>query len=183
MSNLADTIQKNLQYPPLKKVDPNTQDIKHKFEETEVDKVGQAAIPAVLTGLFMLSRTDDGCLRIMNAGEATNSLSVLFHEDEGQMIQRVANYTGFTTNQAQSHLESIADESIRVINEIAGGSCVKLKHYMNDQRHNILTCLPAALNMGDFLKDEHLDDKTNKMEGPVSNFMHKIENLLSQGGR
>ncbi|MEO7924436.1 MAG: hypothetical protein ABIR30_12220 [Chitinophagaceae bacterium] len=53
---------------------------------------------------------------------------------------------------------------------------------MNDQRHNILVYLPAALNLGDLLKDESLDDRTNKMEGPVSNFMHKIEDILSQGG-
>lgn len=182
MANLVDIIQKNLQYPPLKKVDPNTQDIKHRFEETEVEKIGQAAIPAVLTGLYMLSRNDEGCLKIMNTVDSVNSLTVLFHDDEDEVIQRVANYTGLSTNQAKSHLESIADESLRIVNEIAVSSCQKLKHYMNDQRHNILVCLPASLNMGDFLKDEHLDDKTNKMEGPVSNFMHRIENLLSQGG-
>jgi hypothetical protein len=182
MANLVDTIQKNLQYPPLKKVDPNTQDIKHKFEETEVEKIGQAAIPAVLTGLYMLSRNDEGCLKIMNTVDSANALTVIFQDHEAEVIQRVTHYTGLTANQAKSHLESIADESLRVVNEIAAGSCEKLKHYMNDQRHNILVCLPAALTIGDFLKDEHLDDKTNKMEGPVSNFIHRIENLLSQGG-
>lgn len=182
MANLVETIQKNLQYPPLKKVDPNTQDVKHSFDETEVEKIGQAAIPAVLTGLYMLSRNDEGCLKIMNTVDAINSLTVLFDHNEEEVIQRVANYTGLSTNQARSHLESIADESLRIVNEIATSSCQKLKHYMNDQRHNILVCLPAVLNMGDFLKDEHLDDKTNKMEGPVSNFIHKIENILSQGG-
>jgi hypothetical protein len=35
--------------------------------------------------------------------------------------------------------------------------------------------------MGDLLNDEALDDRTNKMEGPISNFMHKIENNLSGG--
>lgn len=182
MANLVDIIQKNLQYPPLQKIDPNTQDVKQKSEETGIDKVAQAAIPAVLTGLYMLSRNDDGCLKIMNTVESANSLTVLFHNDEQEVVQRIAHYTGLSTNQAKGHLESIADESLRVVNEIAGSSCQKLKHYMNDQRHNILVCLPASLEMGNFLADEHLDDKTNKMEGPVSNFIHKIENLLSQGG-
>ena len=54
---------------------------------------------------------------------------------------------------------------------------------MNGQRHNILVYLPAALSMGDVLDDETLDDKTNKMEGPVSSFMHKIENTLSDGDK
>lgn len=182
MANLVDIIQKNLQYPPLQKIDPNTQDVKQKTDESGIDKVGQAAIPAVLTGVYMLSRNDEGCLKIMNTVKSANSLTVLFHNKEGEVIQRIANYTGLSINQAKSHLESIADESLRVVNEIAGSNCQKLKHYMNDQRHNILVCLPASLNMGDFLKDEHLDDKTNKMEGPVSNFIHKIENILSQGG-
>ena len=182
MSNLVDLIQKNLQYPPLQKVDPNTQDIKHKADETEINKVGQAAIPAVLTGLFMLSRNDEGCLKILNAAESGDTLAVLFGDSEGQLIEKIMHYSGLSANQAESHLENIADESVRLVNELSGGSCQKLKHYMNDQRHNILVCLPASLNMGDFLKDEHLDDKTNKMEGPVSNFMHKIENMLSQGG-
>jgi hypothetical protein len=37
------------------------------------------------------------------------------------------------------------------------------------------------MKMGDILNDEALDDRTNKMEGPVSGFMHRIENQLSKG--
>jgi hypothetical protein len=33
--------------------------------------------------------------------------------------------------------------------------------------------------MGDIVGDESLDDKTNKMEGPVSSLMHKIETSFS----
>jgi hypothetical protein len=54
---------------------------------------------------------------------------------------------------------------------------------MNDQRHQVLVYLPAPLQLGDLIHDESLDDRTNKMEGPVSNFMHKIEDKLSQGGK
>jgi len=36
--------------------------------------------------------------------------------------------------------------------------------------------------MGDILNDDTLDDRTNKMEGPISNFMHSIENKFSGGG-
>ena len=53
---------------------------------------------------------------------------------------------------------------------------------MSGQRHNILVYLPAALQLGDLLNDNAMDDRTNKMEGPVSNFMHNIENKLSGGG-
>ena len=53
---------------------------------------------------------------------------------------------------------------------------------MKGQRHNILLYLPAAMQMGDLLNDDTLDDRTNKMEGPISNFVHTIENKLSGGG-
>jgi hypothetical protein len=42
--------------------------------------------------------------------------------------------------------------------------------------------LPPALQMGDLLNDNTMDDRTNKMEGPISSMMHSIENKLSGGG-
>jgi hypothetical protein len=42
--------------------------------------------------------------------------------------------------------------------------------------------LPAAMQLGYLLNDNAMDDRTNKMEGPVSSFMHTIENKLSGGG-
>jgi hypothetical protein len=183
MTNLVETIQKNLQYPVLHKIDPNTQDIKHKEEEQELGQLAQAAIPAVLTGLYKLSRNDEGCLKIINVAETGDSLAVLFKGNETQVVEKVARYSGLSANQAESHLENIADEAIRLVRLVSGDSPEKLKHYMNDQRHSILVYLPASLNLGDTLHDELLDDKTNKMEGPVSNFVHKIEDILSQGGR
>jgi hypothetical protein len=49
---------------------------------------------------------------------------------------------------------------------------------MNSQRHSILSHLPAAMKMGDVLNEETFDDRTNKMEGPVSSFLHRIEDIL-----
>ena len=39
----------------------------------------------------------------------------------------------------------------------------------------------AALHLGKLLDNPNMDDRTNKMEGPVSSFMHKIENIFSEG--
>ena len=55
-TNLVESIQKNLQYPELKKIDPNIQEVKDKDGKPVVDQLAQAAIPAVLTGLYKLSR-------------------------------------------------------------------------------------------------------------------------------
>ncbi|HEV7782140.1 MAG TPA: hypothetical protein VGO58_12790 [Chitinophagaceae bacterium] len=182
-TNLVELIQKNLQYPALHKVDPNLQDIKNKETDT-LELLAQAAIPAVLTGLYKLSRNDEGSTSVMIPDRIEDALGVIFKGKETQVVEKIARYAGVSPNQAESHLENISDESIRLVKEIIPGKKEprQLKHFMNDQRHNILVYLPAELQMGDLLKDETLDDRTNKMEGPVSNFMHKIENILSQGG-
>jgi hypothetical protein len=180
---IVDTIQKNLGYGTLQKVDPNTQEIKDKYEHSSIEKLGQAAIPAVLTALYKFTRTEAGCKRLLTGTEKEDWLSVIFSDREKEVVEKVAHYSGVTENQAESHMENIADEAVRIVREQAGNSPEKVKMYISSQRHNILVYLPASLNMGDMLNDETLDDKTNKMEGPVSNFMHKIENTFSDGDR
>jgi hypothetical protein len=183
-TNLIERIQQNLAYPPLSKIDPNTQEVKGKSSASTVALISQAAIPAILTAIYRLSRNDAGSTTILNADTSGDAMSVLFEGKENLVMEKVARYAGVSVNQAESHLENIADESIRLLKESVGTTWDphKVKHYMNGQRHNILVYLPASLCLGDLLRDEGLDDKTNKMEGPVSNFMHRIENTLSQGG-
>jgi hypothetical protein len=79
-------------------------------------------------------------------------------------------------------IDEVTNVAIRQIKEDAGPDTTeeKIKTYMSGQRHNILVYLPAAMKMGDVLEDESVDDRTNKMEGPVSGFMHKIENIFSE---
>lgn len=180
--NIIEAIQTNLGYPPLQKIDPNNQEVKN--TELQGDRVAQAAIPAVLTALYKLSRTDEGAAKIITAKPADDILSLIYEGKEASAVEKVAQYAGITNEQAEGYMENIADESFLIIQKEAGDklSVEKLKTYMNDQRHHILVYLPAALNMGDMLNDNTLDDRTNKMEGPVSNMMHKIENILSGGG-
>ena len=54
-----------------------------------------------------------------------------------------------------------------------------MKTYVTDQRNNILVYLPAELQMSTVVNDNTLDDRTNKMEGPMSNSMHFIEKIFS----
>lgn len=183
--NIIDTIQKNLAYSTVQKVDPNLQDTKGHFDNASVEKLGQAAIPAVLTAVYKLTRTEEGCQQVLTGSHQQDWLSVIYGNKETEAVEKVALYAGVTENQSESHMENIADEAIKIIKEVAGknGTASKVKAYMNSQRHNILAHLPAALNMGDVLNDESMDDRTNKMEGPVSNLMHKIENSLSDGDK
>ncbi|MEO7924437.1 MAG: hypothetical protein ABIR30_12225 [Chitinophagaceae bacterium] len=118
--NLVERIQQNLQYHPLKKVDPNIQEVKDKEVDATVDQLAQAAIPAVLTGLYKLSRNDEGSLRILRSLQSDDSLVVLFEGKELQLVESVARYAAVSENQAESHLENIADESIKLVKEVIG---------------------------------------------------------------
>lgn len=182
-TNIIEAIRKNLEYPSLQKVDPNIQETKEKYQQVITEKLAQAAIPAVLTAFYRLLRTENGCKKLISADPAEDWLDILYKEKEEEAVEKVARYAAVTKNQAEGYMENIADEAAKLIKESAGSpaSPEKIKTYMNGQRHHILVYLPAALNMGDLLNDEGLDDRTNKMEGPVSNFVHKIENNLSGG--
>jgi hypothetical protein len=182
-TNLVDTIQKNLGYPVLQKVDPNIQETPEKSPRQSSQRLAQAAIPAVLTGIYKFSRTDEGCNQLL--GETPNEgwLKFIFETKEKGAVDNVALYAGLSAAETESSMEKIASEAISVIKNAVPQppTCKGMRAYIDTQRHNILVHLPAAMQMGYLLEDDTLDDRTNKMEGPVSGFMHKIESLLSKG--
>lgn len=180
-TNLVETIQKNLGYDPLQKIDPNIQETKDSVPRQSKAKLGQAAIPATLTALYKFTRTKEGCEIIVGESENADWLNTIFEGKEKIAVDKVAHYAGVTPDEAETAMENIANESIRILRKSGGKTPTAINEYMNVQRHHILVHLPAAMQLGDLLNDEALDDRTNKMEGPVSSFMHKIENSLSKG--
>lgn len=184
MTNLVEIIQTNLGYPALQKIDPNIQETKETAHTTE-EKLAQAAVPVVLTSAYKLTRNDIGCRYILLGEGRNDKLKILFNYKVEEVIEKVMEYAGVSVEVAETSLKEVVDESFKVINEQAGpdATAEKIRDYMSGQRHNILVCLPASLQLGDLLKDDTLDDRTNKMEGPVSDFMHKMENIFSGGGK
>jgi len=175
--NLLETVQKDLGYEPLKKVDPNSQEIKSAGEMTPNQKLAQAAIPAVLAALIKYSDSPEGINLL--TGENKNWLKLIYQGKENFAAKQVAEYASVSEQDATNTMEKIAEESVSVVRQnLKNADAEKLRSYMNSQRHNILNHLPAALKIGDLLNEEVFDDRTNKMEGPVSSMMHKIENLL-----
>ena len=179
--NLIDTIQQNLGYPVLQKIDPNKQEPKNENANGHAHELGQAAIPAVLAGLFKLSQSEEGSRQIIAANPDSGALQLVFERKEDVAVDKVARYAGTSGEDARTAMERIAGEAVKLVQ--AGvkdnPSPERVKTYLGDQRHNILVYLPAAMQMGYLLGDNTLDDRTNKMEGPISNFMHKIEDKLS----
>jgi len=182
-NNLIDSIQKNLGLPALQKIDPNIQEVKDKSLRSSRDNLAQAAIPAVLTALYKFTRTDEGGKTFISNESNPDWLGTFFEGKEKSAVDKVALYGDVTVGEAESLMEDIADDAVITIkNSIKPKLTVDLvRTYMNTQRHHILVYLPPVMKMGDLLNDEALDDRTNKMEGPVSGFMHRVENLLSKG--
>src|SRR3989337_286482 len=180
-SNIVETIQRNLNYPPLQKVDPNSQEVKDIAGRSSDEKLAQSAITAVLAGLAKFTRSDNGANYILSNDTGQNWLELIYEGKQSEAVDKVAHYSNTHVTEAEDHMRKIAREAVKLIHESAGDKekPEKIKNYMKGQRHNILLYLPAAMQLGDLLKDDSLDDRTNKMEGPISNMMHNIEDKLS----
>lgn len=177
-TNLVEAIQKNLGYQPLEKVDPNAQEIKEANSTPSDQKLSQAAIPAVLAGIMKASDGAEG-VNLLTGNASQDILGTIYGESKNDVIKKVADYAGVSQGESTQHMEKIASEALRVIREeVKTADPEKFRSFMNGQRHNILSHLPAVLKMGDVLNEENFDDRTNKMEGPISSFLHKIEDII-----
>jgi len=182
-THIIEMIQKALGFPPLQKIDPNIQETKNK-PLLQQATFAQAAIPAVLAGLFRYTRSDKGCNDILAGVGPQNWLDTIFKNKKDIAVEKVAHYAGLPFEETALRMEDIARAAVKLIHEGAGEKPIaeKIRVSISGQRHNILVHLPAALQLGDLLNDNAMDDRTNKMEGPVSNVMHTIENKFSGGG-
>src|SRR5436853_5471931 len=113
--NLLENVQKNLGYEPLKKVDPNTQEIKEAGEMTAEQKLAQAAIPAVLAALIKYSDSPEG-INIIN-GDDANCLSRIYQEKENYAIKQIADYAGVPEDEARNHMGKICGEAMAVVRQ------------------------------------------------------------------
>ncbi len=183
--NLVDVIQKNLGLPALQKIDPNTQEVKKPENVSPADYLGQAAIPAVLLGLYKFSGNKEGNAAIVNRSLTGNLLERIFGDKKREVIQSVAEYTGNTNKYTAENMERIAGEAVRVINDNIPSqtSDEAVRTFLIDQRNNILLYVPAELQIGKVLHDNTIDDRTNKMEGPLSSHMHWLEKLFPSTDR
>ena len=180
--NLIKTIQENLGFPPLKKIDPNTEQPATDNEEVAANKFSQAAIPAVLTGLYRYVQTDEGAADFLNIKNSNNWIGKIFDDNRKEAIQTISAYAQQSNEDPLAKMNAIANEAVKVAKEnmAADAGIKEVKIFFNDQRNNILLYLPAELRMGELLHDNTLDDNTNKMEGPISSLMQSIGSVFSK---
>ena len=169
--NILETVQQNLGYPALQKIDPNTQQV------VEDDKT-----PAVLTALYKYVQSDAGAEDFLRGDNSPNWVSKIFDDNKKEAIQKISAYAKQSNHDPVEKMNAIANEAVKVVKEnISADAGIKeVKLFFNNQTNNILLYLPAELNMGELLNDNTLDDKTNKMEGPISSLMQSIGSAFSQ---
>ncbi len=179
--NLLELVQQNLGYPALQKIDPNTQKMVIDEQTPDEDKFSQAAIPAVLTGLYKYVQSDEGAAAFLQSDDGTNWMNKIFDDNKKEAIQTISAYTKQPGEVPKAKMNAIATEAVKIVKEnLPADAAIKdVKVFFNDQKNNILLYLPAALNMGELLHEDALDDGTNKMEGPVSSLIKNIGDAFS----
>ncbi len=180
--NILETVQQNLGYQALQKIDPNTQQVAENDKTPAEHKFSQAAIPAVLTGLYKYVQSDDGAEDFLRGDNSSSWVNKIFDTGKKEAVQTIAAYAKQSNHDPVAKMNAIANETVKVVKETLGAeaSIKAVKTYFSQQKTNILLYLPAELNMGELLNDSTLDDKTNKMEGPISSLMQNIGTAFSK---
>jgi hypothetical protein len=178
VTNILEAVQKRLGYEPLKKVDPNTQETKDVATKKGDDKLSQAAVPAVLAAMIKYSEKKEG-IQMLSGEPDIDWLTKFYNGKDAEAIGKVSEYAGVSREAAENEMKKVADEAVAITREeVKTPDAEALRTFMNSQRHNVLGHLPASMKIGDVLNDDSLDDRTHKMEGPISGFLHKIEDIL-----
>lgn len=181
-ANLIKNVQEALQYPRLQKMDPNTQQMVNSSSKPEEHLFSQAAIPAVLAGMYKYVQTAEGASAILINKPAEKWMQQIFGSHEKAVIESVSAYAKQSAEDPVSKLEQIATESVKqVLNSLPANAAFKdVQSLFSSQITTILLYLPPALKMGIILNENVLDDQTNKMEGPVSGLMHSMSSFFSK---
>ncbi len=182
--NIIETIQKNLGFNALVKIDPNTQDTPGKDALIGNDAIAQAGIPTVLLGIYNRLESNPD-LSILDTGQPGSCLEQVFGKSTDLIIKRIYDYSRIRDIHSIQQLEHIASESMRVIRENIGSSASEkdIRNFVASHKPETLLYLPPVLKLGIILKNDNLDDRTAKMEGPVSSFMHYVEKTFNTSGK
>jgi hypothetical protein len=177
--NIIETIQKNLGFDALKKIDPNTQETAGEDTVMGNSAIAQAGIPAILLGIYnkLEENTDINAI----SGEPGNLLAGIFGKSSDRIVKKIDNYSKIKDKHSEQQLEHIASESLRVVKEHVGTNTDEnsVRNFVAKNKPDTLLYLPASLELGTVLNNNNLDDRTGKMEGPVSTFMRRVESAFN----
>lgn len=179
MSNIIIAVTNKLGMDTFSKISPNIEkETDHANKRKK--EMEQALVTSVLAGLYKFGSTDKGALYLSNQPASENLLIDIFGEYKENIISALASYCHIHPADTDELMNKISQVAVHTLKEEAGSDAVKIRSYLAGQRHHILVYLPPDLQVGSLIKDDTIDDNTNKMEGPISGLMHFFENLFAE---
>jgi hypothetical protein len=179
--NIIETIQKNLGFSPLIKINPNTQEPEGHDTSMGNNALVQAAIPSILIGIYNRLEMDADISHISDPKQTGGLLDSIFGKSKNEVVKHINAYAKNQDKHNDQQLEHIASECLRVICDGMGDdkSEASVRNFVSKNKPDALLYLPASIELGKILSNNNLDDRTGKMEGPVSSFMHKMEKTFN----
>jgi len=178
--HIVQIIQKNLGFSSLEKIDPNTQQAPGKDQSLGNNALAQAAIPAILLGIFNRLEQNPDPEALFTASPA-GLMDRIFDQSADVVVKQIEEYSKNQDKNSKQELDHIASESLRVVREQLGVTPTEshIRRFAANHKRETLLYLPPSLELGSILQNNNLDDRTGKMEGPVSSFMRKVENTFN----
>jgi len=163
--NIVTAIQDRMGFSPFDKTDPNEEQGRSEFKEKNTaDHYAQAASIAVLVGFYQYAQSTQGANELLS-GSTDGLLPKIFAGKDQEVVNSVADYGFEPYDRTRLFMQKIAEESLAIIRDQQGkdNKTETLKDFITSQRHNILVYLPPSLRIGKIIKNEQLEDRTNKM--------------------
>lgn len=167
----------------MPEVDPVSHETKNQ-SDAMAGRLAQGAMAAGLVILYKYSRSMDGAEYLLSTRPADIEPTVLLNNRQKDLYTQLAQYAGSSELQASTMLAVVIREAMFFVHQEMNHNRTAdaIQTYFGNQRQAILSHLPPELGLGEIMRDDTLDDRTNKMEGPISSLAHAIENVFSSSG-
>ncbi|MEO7530770.1 MAG: hypothetical protein ABIS69_05145 [Sediminibacterium sp.] len=178
---LLQSLQERLRHPPLKTKDDNRWEACNTECSRHEDLFSQAALPAVLIGLYVYSRSDKGAQMILTGDIDIDWTPLIFASHRTAVIDDIAQFSHATTEDTViKMLIIIAKETVSLIRErvTESGTISDVKNELAASHDNVLLHLPTSIEVGKLLDpgDVYL---ANPLKEPKSNLMDAVSRLFS----
>jgi hypothetical protein len=182
--NIVTEVQERMGFDAFEKINPNFQET----SEERPEHFAQAATIAVLTGLYKYAQDKEGAIELLHP-DYDELLDHFFKDEKKRIIDAIGSYDHEVEDGTQLFMQKIAQTAVELLHAEAKAEVTMeskivtpdlIQTILAGQRHNILSYLPPDLHLGTAMNDRSLDDRTNKMEGPMSNLVHFIENIFAE---
>ncbi len=115
--NIIETVQKNLGFNVLQKIDPNTQETADQGTAIGNSALAQAGIPSILLGIYNRLESDPAIWVLEQEGDL---LEKIFGKSKNVVVSKIAEYSKINDQHSVQQLEHIASESLRVVKDCTG---------------------------------------------------------------